>query len=243
MNEKNSIKLILIFAGSLILSALILSDGISSISNSKNIITVTGSAREQITSDYGYFSISINSRAKNSNDAYSNLEMNNKKIMDFFKKFNLTDSNFSHSIISVNAVEKYDKNGSLLNEVDYYSAYQNINIESRDVYLIEKISKSDLRELYNLGVQVTVNQPSYTYSGVQELKISMQAKATLDAKERAIQIAEASDSEIDKLVNARMGVIQIVPRGSTEISDWGMNDISSIQKDIIAVVNVSFNVK
>jgi hypothetical protein len=71
----------------------------------------------------------------------------------------------------------------------------------------------------------------------------MQAKATLDAKERAIQIAEASDSEIDKLVNARMGVIQIVPRGSTEISDWGMNDISSIQKDIIAVVNVSFNVK
>lgn len=243
MNEKNSIKLILIFAASLILSAIILSNGISSISNSKNIVTVTGSAREQITSDYGYFSITINSKESTPDLAYQNIELNNKKIIDFFKKFNLSDSNFSLSMINVNPVEKYDKNGSLLNEVDYYSGYQSINIESEDVYLIEKISKADIRELYNLGVQVSINQPAYTYSGVQELKISMQAKATLDAKERAIQIAKASDSEIDKLVNARMGVIQIVPRGSSEISDWGMNDITSIKKDIIAVVNVSFNVK
>ena len=40
-----------------------------------------------------------------------------------------------------------------------------------------------------------------------------------------------------------MGVIQITPRLSNQVSDYGINDLSSIDKEITAVVNASFIIK
>ncbi len=37
-----------------------------------------------------------------------------------------------------------------------------------------------------------------------------------------------------------MGVLQITPADSNEVSDSGMNDTSSLDKDITAVVNMGF---
>jgi hypothetical protein len=39
-----------------------------------------------------------------------------------------------------------------------------------------------------------------------------------------------------------MGVLQITPADSTEVSDMGMYDTTSIDKDMTAVVNISFAV-
>jgi hypothetical protein len=39
-----------------------------------------------------------------------------------------------------------------------------------------------------------------------------------------------------------MGVMQITAADSNEVSDSGINDTSSLEKDIMAVVNVSFAV-
>lgn len=243
MLKDNYIKVVLLFGVCLIFSAFLISEGIKTISSSKNIITVTGSAKESITSDYGYITINITTKSPTSDIAYSQIIENNKKIIDFFKKLNLKDESFNISMININEVEKYNQNGNPTGEILYYQGFETLTIESKDVRLIEKISKLDIRELYNLEVKINVNPPIYTYTGAQDLKINMQAKATQDAKQRALKIAEASGSDIDRLVNARMGVIQIVPKGSTEVSDWGYNDNSSIEKEIIAVVNVSFSVK
>jgi hypothetical protein len=40
-----------------------------------------------------------------------------------------------------------------------------------------------------------------------------------------------------------MGVMQITPADSTEVSDQGISDTSSIDKDMTAVVNISFAVE
>ena len=37
-----------------------------------------------------------------------------------------------------------------------------------------------------------------------------------------------------------MGVFQITPRNSTDVSDYGINDTSSREKDVTAVVTVTF---
>ena len=41
----------------------------------------------------------------------------------------------------------------------------------------------------------------------------------------------------------RQGVFQITPRNSTEISDYGMNDVSAVDKDITAVMRVTFSLE
>jgi len=44
------------------------------------------------------------------------------------------------------------------------------------------------------------------------------------------------------LRQARMGVIQITPKNSTMVSDYGFNDTSSIEKEITAVVSATFEI-
>jgi hypothetical protein len=39
-----------------------------------------------------------------------------------------------------------------------------------------------------------------------------------------------------------MGVIQITPFNSTMVTDYGINDVSSIDKEITAVVSASFEI-
>jgi hypothetical protein len=70
----------------------------------------------------------------------------------------------------------------------------------------------------------------------------MLAEAAKDAKVRAQQIAQSTGSSIGSIRNARMGVLQITAADSNEVSDSGMNDTSSLEKDITAVVNIGFAV-
>jgi hypothetical protein len=40
-----------------------------------------------------------------------------------------------------------------------------------------------------------------------------------------------------------MGVFQITPITSTDVSDWGINDTSSLEKKVMAVVTASFAIE
>lgn len=40
-----------------------------------------------------------------------------------------------------------------------------------------------------------------------------------------------------------MGVLQITPENSNMTSDYGINDVSAIRKEITAVVNADFQIK
>jgi hypothetical protein len=84
--------------------------------------------------------------------------------------------------------------------------------------------------------------PEYLYTKIQEAKVEMLAAAARDAKLRAEQIAEATESEIGAVRAARMGVLQITPAYSVEVSDYGINDTSSLEKDITAVVSMEFEI-
>ena len=70
----------------------------------------------------------------------------------------------------------------------------------------------------------------------------MLGEAAKDAKVRAEKIAASTGNSIGAVRSARMGVMQITAADSTEVSDAGISDTSSIDKDVTAVVNVSFAV-
>ena len=76
-----------------------------------------------------------------------------------------------------------------------------------------------------------------------EIKIEIQSEAAKDAMNRAQKIAIATNSTLGPMRNARMGVLQITPINSNMVSDYGMNDVSSIQKEVTAVVNASFEIE
>ena len=90
---------------------------------------------------------------------------------------------------------------------------------------------------------MNVNAPQYYYSKLGEIKVELLKEASEDAKQRAKGMLSATNNKVGKIRSVRMGVFQITPPDSNDVSDLGMNDVSSIEKKVTAVANVVFGIK
>jgi len=68
----------------------------------------------------------------------------------------------------------------------------------------------------------------------------MLADAAKDARERAAQIASSAGGKVGEMRSAEMGVMQVNAADAGEISGYGVNDTKSVEKDVLAVVHVTF---
>jgi uncharacterized protein len=146
------------------------------------------------------------------------------------------------SAIGTSPINEVNFNGQYTNNIIAYRLNQRVEISSGDVDKISQISR-EATELMNDGVEFQSFPPQYFYTKIADLKVSMLAGATKDAKNRAEQIAQNTGSNIGALKSAKMGVFQITPLYSTEVADYGINDTSSLEKEITAVVTCTFEMK
>lgn len=233
----------------LVLLALILAFGIffatkyATNSLSREGISVTGSAYEIVKSDSGRLSFEINVRAVSKNAAYQAL----KTQLPVVKKY-LTDKNIAEADIDVKTYNGYysykynEITGRTTNIVDYYSLSQPIEVASNNVELLKEIS-TDIQGLLDKGIDINVYQTAYFYSKLSDLKVKLLEAATDDAKQRAAAMLKATHNRVGKIQSVKMGVFQITQVDSTNVSDMGINDTSTIDKKVTAVANVVFKIK
>lgn len=98
-------------------------------------------------------------------------------------------------------------------------------------------------ELLDKGVALFIKEPSYVYSNLDDLKVQMIGEATANAKERAEIIAKKGKFRLGPIASVRVGVFQITPLHSTRVSDYGINDTTSIDKEIKSVVEIQYFVR
>jgi hypothetical protein len=132
--------------------------------------------------------------------------------------------------------------GTQTNKIDYYDLSQTVTIRSNEIDKITEISRK-ATELLNEGVAFQSEAPQYLYTKLADIKVTMLAEATKDARKRAEMIAECAGSKLGGLKYADMGVMQITPLYSNEVSDYGVNDTYSLEKEITAVVHCKFEIK
>lgn len=208
---------------------------------SGNSISVTGSAYEIVKSDSGSLSFNINVKRINKNEAYNALQTQIKTVEKY-----LTDKKITKiERKTINGYYNYkreEKTGAYTNIPESYNLSQPITISSDNVDLIKEIS-NDITGLISQGIDINVYNISYNYSKLPELKVALLEKASLDAKARAESMLKATHNSVGKISSVRMGVYQITPVDSTDVSDMGINDSSTIDKKVTAVANVSFKIK
>lgn len=226
-----------------IISTSILSNGIIQFKKlSSDTINVTGSAQKIVKSDLATWKGEYTVREKSLQKAYQRLNINTNAVKKYLlaKGFKEDDLDFSR----INTMPVYVKNysGYDTNQIDSYQLNQTVQISSNDVDKITSISKN-ASELINQNIQFNSYSPEYFYSKLESLKVKMLADAAQNAKERAKSMATSTGNHIGVLSSAKMGVFQITPPNSTDVSDWGINDTSSLEKKITAVVTVTFTVK
>jgi uncharacterized protein len=204
-------------------------------------ITVTGSARKRIKSNLVIWRSAISYQAPTLADAYRSLSESVPRVKAYLVSKGIQENQITISSISSQTLHGRTSDGGETSEITGYSLRQELSVRSNEVDKIGQIAR-EATELINQGILIESMAPEYIYTDLGNLKIEMLAEAAVDAKKRAEQIAQSTDSSIGSVRTARMGVLQITPADSNEVSDSGMNDTSSLDKDITAVVNIGFAV-
>lgn len=241
-NKSNNIIPFAILGSSFLLGVIIFVFTWKSNYNSNQVINVTGSAKREIVSDLGMIKGTVSVEGTTAEAAYKELKRQIPLLLDY-----LTSKGFPKDKIDLQTINSYPlyqmgANGYTTNIIRGYTYSQKFQFSSTNVQNIKAISL-DLPSVVERGVNLRLDMPEYHYTKLADLKIEIQAAAAKDAKTRAEKIAQATGREIGPLRDAKMGVIQITPRLSNQVSDYGINDLSSIDKEITAVVNASFIIK
>jgi len=226
-----------------IVSSVILSGGFLKVMKfTREQINVTGSATKEIRSDYIVWKGEFSRREVDLKAAYKNLISDLNKVKAYLASKSVNEKEIIISQMATEIVYKKNEKGNNTNDIEGYRLSQTVEIRSNDVDKIDKVSREST-ELIDQGIQFTSPAPEYFYIKLDELKIEMLAKATENAKQRADSMVRATGNKIGFMRSARMGVFQITPITSTDVSDWGMNDTTSLDKKVMAVVTVSFAIE
>ena len=243
MDKKNDLFLPSIILGiCFIIGVVVFTNAWKSNQRANQTITVTGSAKKEIVSDLGFLRGTITVQSSSSESAFAELNRQKPILISYLAQKGFPKDKIEFFTINNYPVYETNSMGYQTNVVRGYIYSQRIQIQSTDVNKIKELSL-DITSLIEKGVSFNVEQPEYHYTKIAELKIEIQAEAAKDAMVRAQKIADATDRDLGPMRNARMGVIQITPKFSNAISDYGINDLSSIEKEIVGVVTSSFEIE
>ncbi len=225
----------------IVIASLIFGWFYSSSKKDDDAITVTGSAKRRITSDLVVWSAGVSQQAPQLADAYKQLSDNIPRIKQYLLSKGITENQLTVSSISTTTLKRKDAEGNDTSEITGYSLSQQIEVRSNDVHKIAQVAR-EATELINQEILIESAAPKYYYTAIGDLKIEMLGEAAKDAKERASRIASSTGNSIGAVRSAKMGVLQITAADSTDVSDYGVYDTTTIDKDMTAVVNASFAV-
>ena len=209
---------------------------------SKDTITVTGSAYQIVKSDSARLEFNITTKQKDRVSAYNQAQKQLPVVMKYLEEKGIAKENIelnsSHGYYNY----KRTPNGNITNEIEDYTLSQPVIINTKDVDKVKELS-IDLDSLISQGIEINVMPPMYFYSEISGLKVKLLEDATVDAKERAAAMLKATHNKVGKIQSVRMGVFQITPVDSTNVSDYGINDTTTVDKKVTSVANVVFRVK
>jgi uncharacterized protein len=208
-------------------------------SRANQTISVTGSAKQEISSDLGFLRGSFNIEAQTARQAYEELQRQRPILINYLVQKGFPAESITFFTINNYAMPEFTNNGQPTGRTLAYVYNQRMEVKSLDVNKIRETSL-DIASLIEQGVYFNVESPEYHYTKLAGIKIDIQAEAARDAKTRAEKIAGATERKLGPLTGARMGVLQITSLNSNMISDYGINDLSSIEKEITGVVNATF---
>ncbi len=205
-------------------------------------LKVTGSAKLDLISDLGLLRFWLQGQGATAEAAWQDLQRQRPLVTDFLAARGVAAANLETFPASAWALDEHDERGNRTGRVLQYQTDQGFLIEHRDVQLVKQLSL-DLAALVTEGVNVRTSMPEYLYTDLATVKEEVQALAAEDAMRRAGKVAAAAGARLGPIRDARMGVLQVTPRHSTQVSDYGINDNSSIEKQITAVVHASFAIR
>ena len=213
------------------LGSVAIADGIKN-RNQNNVIVVTGSAKRRVFSDYAIWSASIGSEQQTAAGAARELAAVTTTIRNFLRKAGARGSEVSVTPISVVALRK---KGNVVG----YRLTRRFVVRSSRVQQVAALAEQT-SQLFRQGIPIGAAPVRYLYTNLPALRPRLLAEAARDAQQRARALVDATGGHLGSLRGVDVGVFQVTSPNSTDVSDYGVYDTSTREKDVTAVVNATF---
>lgn len=205
-------------------------------------ITVKGYAERPIKSDYALWGASIHTRNADLVAAYKKLDADRVKVLSYLSGKGFKGDSVQQFEVSIEKRMKRDEKGNATNAIEFYELSQRLQIDSNNVQQLSAVAR-DSAALIQDGIELAAEPPRYFYTKLDDMKLTMLAEASQNARDRAAKLITGGASTVGELKSANQGVFQITPPLTTETSGSGENDTSSIDKVIKAVVTCEYEIK
>jgi uncharacterized protein len=210
------------------------------------IISVTGLAEKDFTSDQIVWTGNFTRSGYDLKTVYASLKSDEQQIREYLNSKGINDSNMVFSSVDIQKlfVPKYDNEGKAVGSVfNGYNLTGRVTVDSRDIDGIEKLSRQ-ITDLLQRGIEFSSSAPKYYYSRLNDLKIDLLAKAAADGRIRAETIARNSGASLGNIMKATMGIFQITGKNTNEdYSYGGAFNTSSREKTASITLRVDYGLR
>ncbi len=204
-------------------------------------VDVTGVSTEQVRSDQVQWSFTIKSESANRSQGALIQEKQVSQAIAFLEKNNISPKDIFVKVLFASPnIETNRETGreTMLG----WKFSQEIVVISSDVDKVAEVSRRS-SELISNGVDARFQMPRFTYSGLADKRIELLKEATENAKQRAKAIATTGSLSLGRMTNVGTATFQVTAPGSSSAGSGGLYDTDTIEKEVSAVMDVSFRLK
>jgi hypothetical protein len=202
-------------------------------------ITITGSARIPIDSNLAEWSLSVDGSASKPVAAALRLRKESAAVVAFLRGAGIpADAIFPQVVQSETVVTQINKHKTRTT----YHVSQSFDVSTGKIDVVQEAA-SGVGTLLERGIDVSARPVEFVSTDLEQAKLDALGAATAEARRRADILVRGLGGKLGRMRASSLGVYQITPRNSTDVSDYGVNDTTSRLKDVTAVVTATFAVK
>jgi hypothetical protein len=202
-------------------------------------ISVTGSAREPISANLVRWTLVVANEAPTAARAARTLRGHVTEVRGFLREAGIPADAVSAAVVtSERVVIQLSRRRKLIR----HRVTQQLEIRTQDIDAVEPVAIR-VGELIERGIGVSAGPLRYLSTELTQAKLDALEAATEEAHRRAEILVKGLGGTLGRMRSSSLGVYQVTPRDSTDVSDYGINDTSSREKDVTAVVTATFAVE
>jgi len=221
-----------------VLTAHIFSGTIRDVRHTNDTLSVTGSARVPISADLVKWTVAVEPEAATAPAAARLLRRQAAVVRKFLRDAGIPADAISPSVVTTREVVIPLPHHRRRVR---YRVGQQLEVTTRQIDVVEQAA-TGVGGLIERGIDVSAEPLEYISTELTKAKLTALEQATEEAHRRAEILVHGLGGKLGRMRASSQGVYQVTPRDSTDVSDYGINDTSSRDKDVNAVVSATFAV-
>ena len=216
----------------------IVSSTVRDVRHTRDTLSVTGSARVPMSANLVKWSLTISAEDSTTAPAARRLRRESGLARKFLLGAGIPPEAITPSVVASDTIViELPRRRRRIR----YRVSQELRVSTKQLDVVE-VAATRVGQLLEQKIDVSAGALQYISTALAQAKLEALERATEEARRRAEILARGLGGKLGRMRSSSQGVYQVTPRFSTEVSDYGINDTSSREKDVNAVVTATFAV-